>query len=326
MDRTYVLEFARVTEMAAIEAAKWVGKGDKHAADGAAVDAMRRSLDLVNADATVVIGEGERDEAPMLFIGERVGNGNGPELEIAVDPLEGTNLCASGSPNSIAVMAIGEKGSLLHAPDVYMNKLVVGQDAAEVVDITKTPTENLQAIARAKRMAVNELTVIILDRPRHEGLIKEVRTAGARIHLISDGDVSAGVAAVMPGSGIDALMGVGAAPEGVITAAAVRCLGGMFQGQLRYTTDTLGKDQGKLDRASKIGASTDEEKVYFAEDLAAGDVIFCATGVTTGEFLQGVKYLPDGKIETHSIVMRSRTKTVREIIGRHTLDYKPELQ
>ena len=316
MHRSYSLEFVRVTEAAAIAAAKWTGKGDRHAADGAAVDAMRKVLDNVETNATVVIGEGERDEAPMLYIGEKVGNGTGHELEIAVDPLEGTNICADGGPNAIAVMAIGEKGNILHAPDTYMNKLVVGAEAAGVVDITKSAHENAVAIAKAKNMPVDELTAIVLDRPRHKELIEELRNTGVRIRLISDGDVAAGVAAVTPGTGIDVLFGIGAAPEGVITAAAVRCLGGEFQGQLRFRND----DERR--RAAEMGTSTDEDKVFRAHDLASGDVMFVATGVTTGSFLKGVHFLQNNIAETQSVVMRSKTGTVRYITGRHDLNKK----
>lgn len=313
MDRTHVLEFIRVTEAAAIEAARWTGKGDRHAADGAAVDAMRRVLDSVGVDATVVIGEGERDEAPMLFIGEKVGSGKGPALEIAVDPLEGTNICADGGPNSIAVMAVGEKGNLLHAPDTYMNKIAVGPEASGVIDILKTPTENARAIAKAKDIPVDELTAIVLERPRHEELIKELRSVGVRIQLISDGDVAAAIAAAMPDTGIDFLIGVGAAPEGVISAAAIRCIGGRFQGQLRFRSDE------ERQRAKKMGVDINEDKVYEAEDLAKGNVIFCATGVTSGSFLEGVKFLPGDRAQTHSIAMRNQTGTVRYITGYHKL-------
>ena len=316
MHRSYSLEFVRVTEAAAIAAAKWTGKGDRHAADGAAVDAMRKVLDNVETNATVVIGEGERDEAPMLYIGEKVGSGTGHELEIAVDPLEGTNICADGGPNAIAVMAIGEKGNILHAPDTYMNKLVVGPEAAGVVDITKSAHENAVAIAKAKNMPIDELTAIVLDRPRHKELIEELRNTGVRIRLISDGDVAAGVAAVTPGTGIDVLFGIGAAPEGVITAAAVRCLGGEFQGQLRFRND----DERR--RAAEMGTSTDEDKVFRAHDLASGDVMFVATGVTTGSFLKGVHFLQNNIAETQSVVMRSKTGTVRYITGRHDLNKK----
>lgn len=319
MDRTHAMEAVRVTEAAAVSAARWVGKGDKNAADGAAVDAMRAALDKVKINATVVIGEGERDEAPMLYIGEKVGGGSGPSMEIAVDPLEGTNLCATGEPGAIAVMAIGEPGGLLHAPDTYMNKLVVGPEAADVVDIRKSPRENALAIAKAKNMPVDELTVIVLDRPRHKDLIKELRETGVRIYLIGDGDVSAGVAAVMPDTGIDALFGIGAAPEGVITAAAVRCLGGEFQGQLRFRSDE------ERERAVKMNTDINEDKVWRANDLASGDVMFVATGVTSGEFLKGVRFHPGSIVETHSVVMRSTSGTVRYIEGRHNLAVKKSI-
>jgi fructose-1,6-bisphosphatase class II len=317
MKRTHALEFVRVTETAAIAASKWTGKGDKMAADQAAVDGMRKMLDTVDVDATVVIGEGERDEAPMLYIGEKVGNGHGDKLEIAVDPLEGTNITAAGGPNSIAVMAIGEEGNLLHAPDTYMKKIAVGPAAAKVVDINMSATDNVRAIAKAKGMPVDEITAIVLDRGRHTELIQELRDVGARIHLIGDGDVAAAIAAVMPDNGIDLLIGTGAAPEGVITAAAIRCLGGEFQGQLRW------RSEEEKERAKKMGTDISETKVYRAEDLAKGNVMFVATGVTTGSFLEGVRFMPGNWAETHSIVMRSESGTVRYIKGVHDLNKKP---
>jgi fructose-1,6-bisphosphatase II len=316
MDRTYVLEAVRVTEAAAVAAARMVGKGDKHAADQVAVEAMRAALQKVNINATVVIGEGERDEAPMLYIGEKVGSGQGPDMEIAVDPLEGTNLCANGLPNALSVMAVGQPGSLLHAPDTYMNKLVVGTEAADVIDIRNSPRQNALAIAKAKRLPVEELSVIILERDHNQPIIQELRQTGVRIHLISDGDVSGGIAAVMPDTGIDALFGIGAAPEGVITAAAVRCLGGEFQGMLRFRSDE------ERARAEAMHTDTSEEKVWRAEDLASGDVLCVGTGVTTGNFLKGVRFHPGGMVETHSVVTRSTSGTIRYIEGRHNLAVK----
>lgn len=315
MNRNLALEFIRVTEMAAIAAARLMGRGDEKAADQAAVDAMRAMLDSVECNATVVIGEGERDEAPMLYIGEKVGTGNGPELEIALDPLEGTTVCANGGYNSISVMAIGEKGNLLHAPDTYMDKIACGPEGKGVVNIRLSATENIKRLAEAKKCNVQDITTIILDRPRHVDLIREVRETGARIHLIGDGDVSAGIATCDPNSGIDLLLGIGAAPEGVITAAALSCLGGEFQGVLKPQNET------EKERARKMGI-TDFDRVLGIEDLASGNVMFCATGVTTGSLLKGVQFKNWGAI-THSMVMRSQSGTRREIVAHHHFDKKP---
>ncbi|MCB9091573.1 MAG: class II fructose-bisphosphatase [Halobacteriovoraceae bacterium] len=315
MNRNLALEFVRVTEMAAIASARLMGRGDEKAADQAAVDAMRAMLDSVECRATVVIGEGERDEAPMLYIGEQVGSGNGPELEIALDPLEGTTICAKGSPNAISVMAIGSKGNLLHAPDTYMNKIAVGPECSGVVDITLPPTENLKRIAEVKKCRVQDLTAIVLDRPRHEELINEIRDAGARIYLIGDGDVSAAISTANPNSGIDVLFGIGGAPEGVIAAAALRCVGGDFQGILQL------KKADEIERARNMGIS-DPNKIYNIEDLAKGNVMFCATGVTDGSFLDGVRFKSWGAT-THSIVMRSESGTIRHIRAEHHFDRKP---
>lgn len=316
MNRNLALEFVRVTEMAAIASARLMGRGDEKAADQAAVDAMRAMLDSVECRATVVIGEGERDEAPMLYIGEKVGIGTGVELELALDPLEGTTICARGGNNAISVMAIADKGNLLHAPDTYMNKIAVGPECKGVIDILKSPTENLKRIADKKKCRIQDLTAVILDRPRHEALINEVRAAGARIHLIGDGDVSAAIATATPDSGIDVLFGVGGAPEGVIAAAALRCLGGDFQGVLKP------RSQDEVDRALKMGIK-DIGKVFHLEDLARGNVLFCATGVTDGNFLDGVLFKAWGAI-THSIVMRSETGTIRHIKAEHHFDRKPQ--
>jgi len=316
MDRNLALEMVRVTEAAALAAARLMGRGDNHAADQAAVDAMRRTLNSINFSGTVVIGEGERDEAPMLYIGEKVGTGNGPKADIALDPLEGTTLTAKGEPNALAVIAIAEEGQFLHAPDTYMQKIAVGPMAKGAIDITKTPTWNLKEIAKAKKCEVQDLTVIILERPRHEDLIKECRLAGARIRLIPDGDVAAAMATCWKKSGIDVLMGTGGAPEGVIAAAAVRCLGGDMQGVLRP------RNQEEIDRAKKMGVA-DINKVLGLLDLARGqDVMFAATGVTSGDFLQGVRFFGGGA-RTHSIVMRSKSGTIRMIEGIHHFETKP---
>ena len=315
MNRNLALEFVRVTEMAAIASARLMGRGDEKAADRAAVDAMRSMLDSVDCKATVVIGEGERDEAPMLYIGEKVGSGNGPELEIAVDPLEGTTICANGGYNSISVMAIGEKGNLMHAPDTYMQKIAVGPAARGKIDITVSPTENLVRIAEAKGCRIADLTAVVLDRPRHHDLIAELRETGCRINLIGDGDVSAAIATCLPDSGIDVLFGVGGAPEGVISAAALRCMGGDFQGIFKP------RNEEEVMRAKEMGVD-DMDKVMTIEDLASGNVMFVATGVTDGSLLEGVKFKSWGAT-TDSIVMRSQSGTIRHITAEHQFDKKP---
>ena len=315
MNRNYALEFVRVTEMAAIASARLMGRGDEKAADKAAVDAMRSMLDSVECDATVVIGEGERDEAPMLFIGEKVGAGVGTQLEIAVDPLEGTTICANGGFNSISVMAIGEKGNLMHAPDTYMQKIACGPEAKGRIDISLSPTENLKRIADAKKCRIQDLTAVVLDRPRHKELISELRATGCRINLIGDGDVSAAIATSIPDSGIDVLFGIGGAPEGVIAAAAMRCLGGDFQGIFRPRNDD------EVARAAKMGIDN-MDQILQIDDLAKGNVMFVATGVTDGSMLDGVKFKPWGA-ETHSIVMRSESGTIRHIKAEHHFDTKP---
>lgn len=317
MDRNLALEFVRVTEAAALASSKWVGLGDGKAADQAAVDAMRKAFDRVNFDGTVVIGEGERDEAPMLYIGEKVGDtsGDAPEIDIAVDPLEGTNLCATGAVGAIAVIALAERGKFLNAPDTYMDKIAVGPGAAGVIDIELSPRENLHRVAEALRKPVKALTVSILERDRHKDLINEVRKEGARIILIGDGDVSTSIATSWGNSGIDMIMGIGGAPEGVISAAALRCLGGDFQGKLKF------RSQEERERAERMGI-TDADKVYKIDDLAAGDVMFCATGVTSGPLLKGVRFRSGGMVETESIVMRSKTMTIRKIEANHRVDLK----
>jgi fructose-1,6-bisphosphatase class II len=316
MDRNLALECVRVTEAAALSSALWMGKGDEKAADQAAVDSMRRCLNSLDIDGTVVIGEGERDEAPMLYIGEKVGTGKGPKIDIALDPLEGTTICAIGGANAISVLAIAEHGKFLHAPDTYMEKIAVGPSAKDVIDLNYTPTQNLIRISEAKKIPIENLAVIILDRPRHEQLIKEVRSCGARIKLIRDGDVSAAIATCFPESGVDVLMGIGGAPEGVLAAAALRCLGGDMQARLRTRNDD------EVKRANKMGV-IDINKIFKINELADGNVMFSATGVTTGNFLDGVTFLSRGA-KTHSMVMRSQTGTIRYINATHNFDKKPK--
>ena len=306
MDRHVGLDLVRITEAAALACSRWMGRGDKNAADQAAVTAMRRSFDNVDIRGTVVIGEGERDEAPMLYIGEQVGSGWGPEVDIALDPLECTNSVAYGRPNAMAVIALAARGHFLHAPDTYMEKIAVGPKAASAIDLSRTIEENLEAVAAAKGYHLPDLTVVILDRPRHEDLIQKVRKTGARIHLIPDGDVSAAIATALDSTGVDVLVGVGGAPEGVLAAAALRCLGGAIQGRLLFRSDD------EKARARKMGIS-DFGRVYRETDLASGDSItFATTGVTDGDMLDGVRF-SGNTAETHSMVMRVKTGTVRTI-------------
>lgn len=314
MNRNFALEFVRVTEAAAIASARLMGRGDENAADHVAVEAMRAALNSIDFSGTVRIGEGERDEAPMLYIGEKVGTGGSISLDLALDPLEGTTICAQGGPNSLSVIAIAEEGKFLHAPDVYMQKIAVGPEAAGAIDLDATPTVNLKNIAKAKKCSVSDLTVIILDRPRHEAIIREVREAGARIWMIGDGDVQAAIAAGMPNTGIDVLMGTGGAPEGVIAAAALRCIGGDFQGRLIF------HKPDQRDRALKMGIK-DPDKKFLIHELASGKVMFCATGVTDGSMLKGVKFLGHRAV-THSMVMRSETGTLRFVETHHNLERK----
>jgi len=305
------LEFVRVTEAAAISASMWAGKGDSHAADGAAVKAMRDRMKYIEMDGTVVIGEGERDEAPMLFIGEKVGSGKGPQVDIAVDPLEGTGVTARGGENALSVLAAAPKGMLLNAPDTYMDKIAVGPAVGGKVSLANTVADNLQIIATATDKPVNELSIVILDRDRHKQLIEHVRKAGARIKLIGDGDVSGAIASAMPGANVDALFGTGGAPEGVLAAAAMKCLGGYIEGRLAFRND------GERKRAIDYGLS-DPDKILKLDDLAGGnESMFVATGVTDGTFLKGVAFEPHGMIRTHSVVMRAKTGTVRYIEAIH---------
>lgn len=319
MDRNLALEVVRVTEAAAITSARMMGKGDSAGADEVAVNSMRNALNSIAFSGTVVIGEGERDEAPMLFIGEKVGSSIGQadayEVDIAVDPLEGTSLCAYGRPNSISVIAIAERGKFLHAPDTYMDKIAVGPRAKGAIDLNKSPTWNLQEVAKAKHCAIEDLTVIVLDRPRHDELIREVRESGARIRLIQDGDISAAIATCFKETGIDILMGTGGSPEGVLAAAALRCVDGEIQGRLNFRNDF------ERERAKKMGIH-DLNKIFQIDELACGEVMFAATGVTTGDFLKGVRFYGGGG-ETHSVVMRSKTKTRRFIQTFHQFEHKP---
>jgi fructose-1,6-bisphosphatase II len=309
-DRNLALEMVRVTEAAALGAARWVGRGEKESADQAAVDAMRMMLDTVSMDGAVVIGEGEKDEAPMLFNGEEVGSGEGPQVDVAVDPLEGTRLTALGQPNAIAVIAVAERGTMFFpGVAVYMDKIACGAEAANAIDINASPTENVQAVADAKGVEPTDISVVVLERERHEQLIAELRDAGAKVNLIRDGDVAPAIAAARGGTGVDLLMGVGGTPEGVISAAAIKCLGGALQGRLWPRDDN--------ERQELVDAGFDPERVLTTDDLVAGeDVFVAATGVTSGALLRGVQYTSDGAI-TDSIVMRSRSGTVRRIEAQH---------
>lgn len=320
MDRNLALEMIRVTEAAALTSARLMGRGDSNGADQAAVDSMRNCLNSIAFDGTVVIGEGERDEAPMLYIGEKVGSLVGVpgafKADIALDPLEGTNLCANGAAGSISVIAIAENGNFLHAPDTYMDKIAVGPRAKGAIDITKSPSWNLREVAKAQDCQLEDLTVIILDRPRHQELVREVREAGARIKLIQDGDVAGAIATCNPDTGVDVLMGIGGAPEGVIAAAALSCVGGDMQGRLKF------RNEDEKARAQKMGIK-DFDRIYKINDLASGQVMFAATGVTNGDFLRGVRFFGGGA-QTHSVVMRSKTGTIRYIESFHKFESKPK--
>ncbi|MEM6290168.1 MAG: class II fructose-bisphosphatase [Myxococcota bacterium] len=306
MDRTLVLEFVRVTEAAAIACSHLIGRGQKDAADARAVQAMRQAFDRVPVRGTVVIGEGERDEAPMLYIGEQVGpEGSDFEVDIAVDPLEGTNLCAEGGPGSLAVLAVAERGKLLNAPDTYMEKIATGPEGHGVVSLHKTPTENVHALAEVRGCKVSEITVVVLERDRHTDLIKELRGAGARVFLISDGDVAPAIATCMPESSIDMVYGTGGAPEGVLAAAALHCMGGCFKGRLRF------RNEGERERAQAMGMK-DPDAFLEMSDLVRGDVIFCATGVTSGPMLKGVRRIGD-RLHPQTLSMRSATGTIRTV-------------
>ena len=313
IERNVAMELVRVTEAAALAASRFLGMGDKNQVDGAAVSAMRYVLGSVRMDGVVVIGEGEKDEAPMLYIGERIGDGSALRVDIAVDPVDGTTLTAKGLPGAISAVALSPRGTMNCPRElVYVNKIVAGREARDAVDIEASVAQNLKAIAKAKKRKVSELTVVVLDRPRHEQLLSEIRSAGARIKLISDGDVAAGIQAAMPETGVDALMGVGGTPEGVLTAAAIRCIGGVIQ--------CKGWPRDEKDRKAAIAAGLDLDKVYSTEDLVAGDdVFFAATGVSSGEMLKGVRYFAGGA-QTQSLAMRSRSGTIRWIDSWHNFD------
>jgi fructose-1,6-bisphosphatase II len=312
-DRNLALELVRVTEAAAMGAGRWIGRGEKESADQAAVDAMRHMLQTVAMDGVVVIGEGEKDEAPMLYNGERVGNGHGVEVDVAVDPLEGTRLTALGQPNAIAVIAVAERGTMFFpGAAVYMNKIAVGQDAADAIDINAPPAENVRRVAKAKGKKVEDIAVVVLDRDRHEALIGELREVGASVRLITDGDVAPSIATSRVQATVDLLMGIGGTPEGVISAAAIKCLGGAIQGKLA--------PRNEEERQALLDAGYDLDRVLTTDDLVAGsDVFVAATGVTDGALLSGVRYTPGGAV-TDSIVMRSRSGTVRRIEAYHAFD------
>ena len=322
MDRNLALEFVRITEAAALASSRWMGRGDEKAADQAAVDAMRKAFNSVRIHGTVVIGEGERDEAPMLYIGEQVGlaieqdDPDAPHIDIALDPLEGTTICATGGSGAVSVIAVAERGNFLHAPDTYMEKIAAGPAAKGVIDLDAPAEDNVRKVAKALGKDVSEVTVVILNRPRHDDLIARVRKIGARIQLIGDGDVSAAVATGIMDSGIDLLMGIGGAPEGVISAAAMKCIGGDFQGRLKF------RNESERARAEKMGV-TQLDRAFQLDELAKGSVMFCATGITGGPLLKGVRFLPGKRALTHSIVMRSATGTIRHIEAEHSLERKP---
>jgi len=318
MERSLTMELVRVTEAAALSSARWMGRGLNNEADDAATSAMRTVFDTIPMRGTVVIGEGEMDEAPMLYIGEKLGTGNGPLVDVAVDPLEGTNIVARGSWNALSVIAIADGGNLLHAPDMYMKKIAVGPEAVGKIDINASTKKNLEAVARAKQKDVEDLLVVVLNRPRHETLIQEIREAGARIKLIQDGDVAAAINTAFDRTGVDVLMGIGGAPEGVITAAALKCLGGEIQGKL------MPKNDKEKERCKKMGIKN-IDKVYHMDDFCAGDdAIFAATGVTDGELLKGVQFKGQNA-RTQTVVMRAKSGTVRFIDGQHSLKKKPNL-
>jgi fructose-1,6-bisphosphatase II len=310
-DRNLALELVRVTEAAAMAAGRWVGRGDKNGGDGAAVDAMRALIGTVSMSGVVVIGEGEKDQAPMLYNGEQVGDGRGPECDVAVDPIDGTTLMAKGMPNAIAVMAVADRGAMYDPSAVfYMEKIATGPDAADAIDITAPVEENIRRVAKAKHCSTGDVTVCILDRPRHEQLVSEVRDAGARIKFITDGDVAGAIAAAREGTGVDLLLGIGGTPEGIIAACALKCMGGALQGRLWPRDDD--------ERQKALDAGHDLDRVLTLDDLVRGDVYFVATGITDGELLRGVQYRSGG-CTTQSLVMRSRSGTIRMIDSRHSL-------
>src|SRR5690625_40122 len=318
MERSLTMELVRVTEAAALSSARWMGRGLNNEADDAATSAMRTVFDTIPMRGTVVIGEGEMDEAPMLYIGEKLGTGNGPLVDVAVDPLEGTNIVARGSWNALSVIAIADGGNLLHAPDMYMQKIAVGPESVGKIDINASTIDNLNAVAKAKNKDIEDVVAVVLNRPRHDEVIKEIREAGARIKLIQDGDVAGAMNTAFDETGVDILLGVGGAPEGVLSAVALKCLGGEIQGKLKPTNDL------EITRCKKMGIS-DIDRVFHMDDFCGGDdAIFAATGVTDGELLKGVQYKGQ-KATTHTVVMRAKSGTVRFIAGEHSLKKKPNL-
>lgn len=317
MERSLSMELVRITEAAAIASSKWMGRGLKNEADDAATEAMRTVFDTIPMRGTVVIGEGEMDEAPMLYIGEQLGSGDGPEVDVAVDPVEGTNIVAAGGWNAIAVLAIADRGNLLNAPDMYMDKIAVGPEAVGKIDINAPVIDNLHAVAKAKNKDIEDVVATIIDRPRHAQIIKEIRDAGARIKLITDGDIAGAINTAFDQTGVDILFGIGGAPEGVISAVGLKCLGGEFQGKL------VPQDEEERQRCLDMGLEVD--KVLMMDDLVKGDdAIFAATGITDGELLRGVQ-LKGSFAESHTLVMRAKSGTVRFVEGRHSLKKKPDL-
>jgi len=318
MDRELTLELVRVTEVAALASAQWMGRGKKNEADGAAVNAMRAMFDTVSIKGTVVIGEGEMDEAPMLYIGEKLGCAETPEVDVAVDPLEGTNILAKGLPNALSVVAMADRGNLLHAPDMYMQKIAVGPRAAGKIHLDDPVEKTLEIVARAHNKRISDCTVMVLDRPRHKEIIEAVRNAGGRVRLIGDGDVGSAIYTAIPDTGIDLCIGIGGAPEGVIAAAALKCLGGEMQARL------WPEDDAERIRCAQMGIS-DTSRILYMDDMVKGDAIFAATGVTDGELLKGVRMLGNDLAETHSLVMRYKNKTVRYIKAIHNLAFKANM-
>lgn len=321
MERELALEIVRVTEMAALASSHWLGRGNKNEADGAATEAMRAMFDTINMRGTVVIGEGELDEAPMLYIGEKLGHADatGPEVDVAVDPLEGTTIVAKGHNNAMSVIAIGDRGTLLHAPDMYMMKMAVGKRAAGKITLHDPVDHMIEIVAQANNKRIQDVTVIIQERERHQAIIDTVRNKGARVKLFGDGDVGAAIAACLPHTGIDLFLGIGGAPEGVISAAAIKCLGGDMQAQLKPQNDA------ERERCIQMGLANPEQLLYLHDLVRGEDAIFAATGVSDGELLQGVRYLGDDMVETHSIVMRAQTKTIRFVRALHNTEHKPHL-
>jgi fructose-1,6-bisphosphatase II len=317
MDRNLALDFVRATEAAAISSAYWMGKGNENAADHAAVEAMRKAFSIIDMDGTIVIGEGERDEAPMLFIGEKVGSGKGPKLDIAVDPLEGTTITARGDPNAMSVFAAAPAGGLLNAPDTYMDKIAVGRKCIGAVDLDASVEQNLHSVAKRLKKDIEEVTVIILDRDRHRETIEKIRKCGSRIRLIRDGDIAGALAPAIEDSGVDILMGIGGAPEGVIAAVALKCLGGEIQGRLKFRNDD------EKERAGKMGIKDMNQKFMMNDLVKSDEAMFAATGVTDGTILKGVSFLSHGA-KTHSIVMRARTRTIRFIEAMHHFEHLPD--